>query len=77
MAAAPDSTPSLGTPYVASVEIKKQTKIKVTIPAGIDENQTVVLRGEGAPGTKGGPKGDLYITVHICHTGFYIRFKTR
>lgn len=53
--------------------IRKQAKIVVKIPAGIDENQTVVLRGEGAPGTKGGPKGDLYITVHIKRHNIYTR----
>ena len=53
--------------------VKKQAKIKVKIPAGIDENQTVVLRGEGAPGSKGGPKGDLYITVHIKRHNLYTR----
>ena len=45
--------------------VRKQPRIKVKIPAGIDDNQTVVLRGEGEPGEKGGPKGDLYITVRI------------
>lgn len=53
--------------------VKKQARIKVKIPAGIDENQTVVLRGEGAPGSKGGPKGDLYITVHIKRHSIYTR----
>ncbi len=53
--------------------VRKQARIKVKIPAGIDENQTVVLRGEGGPGTKGGPKGDLYITVHIKRHNIYTR----
>ncbi len=53
--------------------IRKQAKISVKIPAGIDDNQTVVLRGEGAPGTKGGPKGDLYITVHLKRHSIYTR----
>lgn len=53
--------------------IRKQARIKVKIPAGIDENQTVVLRGEGAPGEKGGPKGDLYITVHIKRHSVFTR----
>lgn len=53
--------------------VRKQAKIKVKIPAGIDENQTVVLRGEGAPGEKGGPKGDLYITVHIKRHNVFTR----
>ena len=43
------------------------------IPAGIDDNQTVVLRGEGEPGTKGGPKGDLYITLRIKKHSIYTR----
>ena len=46
-------------------KVRKQPKIKVKIPAGIDDNQTVVLRAEGESGEKGGPKGDLYITVKI------------
>lgn len=45
--------------------IRKQAKIKVKIPAGIDDGQTVVLRGEGEPGTKGGEKGDLYINIRV------------
>lgn len=44
---------------------RNQAKIKVKIPAGIDDNQTVILRAEGEPGEKGGPKGDLYITIKI------------
>ena len=54
-------------------KVRKQAKIKVKIPAGIDENQTVVLRGEGGPGSKGGPKGDLYITIHIKRHNLYTR----
>ena len=46
-------------------QIRKRPTIKVKIPAGIADNQTVVLRGEGEPGIKGGPNGDLYITLKI------------
>ena len=53
--------------------VRKQAKIKVKIPAGIDDNQTVVLRGEGEPGEKGGPKGDLYITVRVRKSNVYTR----
>lgn len=53
--------------------VRKQPKIKVKIPAGIDDNQTVVLRGEGEPGEKGGPKGDLYITVRIKRSSIFTR----
>ena len=54
-------------------KVKKQKKIKVTIPAGIDDGQTVVLRNEGEPGTQNGPKGDLYIVVHIKRHSIYTR----
>ena len=53
--------------------VRKQPKIKVKIPAGIDDGQTVVLRGEGEPGEKGGPKGDLYITVRLKKHSIYSR----
>ncbi len=53
--------------------VRKQPKIKVKIPAGIDDGQTVVLRGEGEPGQKGGPKGDLYITVKVKKHSIYTR----
>ncbi|MFR2787531.1 MAG: molecular chaperone DnaJ [Clostridia bacterium] len=54
-------------------KVRKQPKIKVKIPAGIDNGQTVVLRGEGEPGEKGGAKGDLYITVKIKRHSIYTR----
>ncbi len=54
-------------------KVRKHPKIKVKIPAGIDDNQTVVLKNEGEPGEKGGPKGDLYITVRIKRHKIYNR----
>lgn len=54
-------------------KIRKPVKIKVKIPAGISDNQTVVLRGEGEPGEKGGPKGDLYIVVEIKKHSIFSR----
>jgi len=54
-------------------KVKKPAKIKVTIPAGISDNQTVVLRGEGEEGEKGGPRGDLYIGVNIKKHSLYTR----
>ena len=53
--------------------VRKQPKIKVHIPAGIDDDQTVVLRKEGDPGEKGGPNGDLYITVRIKKHSMFTR----
>lgn len=40
-------------------------KIRITIPAGVEDGQTIKLGGQGAPGINGGPAGDLYITFVI------------
>lgn len=40
-------------------------KLRITIPAGIANGQTIKLKGQGGPGTNNGPAGDLYITFNI------------
>ncbi len=45
--------------------VRKQKTIKVTIPAGIDDGQTISIRGQGNAGANGGAKGDLLITVNV------------
>jgi curved DNA-binding protein len=42
-------------------------KIRITIPAGIENGQKIKLKGYGGPGINGGPHGDLYITFHIAN----------
>lgn len=42
-----------------------ERKIRITIPAGVEDGQTIRIAGYGAPGTNNGPKGDLYITFQI------------
>ena len=39
--------------------------IRITIPAGVENGQTIKISGHGAPGTNGGPNGDLYISFVI------------
>jgi len=41
--------------------------IRITIPAGIENGQTIKIRGHGGQGINGGPNGDLYITFSIAN----------
>ena len=45
--------------------VRRQRKITVNIPAGIDNGQAVSLRGQGGAGKNGGPPGDLLISVTV------------
>ena len=41
--------------------------IRITIPAGIENGQTIKISGHGGPGINGGPDGDLYITFSVAN----------
>ena len=45
--------------------IRRQHKVKVTIPAGIDDGQAISQRGKGNVGANGGPAGDLLVSVIV------------
>ncbi|MCD6544473.1 MAG: J domain-containing protein [Flavobacteriaceae bacterium] len=47
-------------------------KIRLTIPAGVENNQTIKIKNHGGKGVNGGPNGDLYITFQILNN---TRFK--
>ena len=57
---------------IAAYETHQQTltvngkKIRITIPAGIENGQTIKIAGHGGQGINGGPNGDLYITFLIA-----------
>jgi DnaJ-class molecular chaperone len=52
-------------------DLGKLEMITVKIPAGIDDGQTIRLRGQGEESTSGGPSGDLLVTVRIAtHPSF-------
>jgi len=42
-------------------------KIRLTIPAGIENDQVIKISGKGSPGLNGGPDGDLYIKFNIIN----------
>ncbi|MCL2569237.1 MAG: molecular chaperone DnaJ [Oscillospiraceae bacterium] len=46
-------------------KVRKHQKISVKIPAGIDDGQTISVRGKGNAGVNGGPAGDLLVTVQV------------
>ena len=48
-------------------------KIRITIPAGIENGQKIKLKGYGGQGVNGGPNGDLYITFHIANNTSFKR----
>ncbi len=50
-------------------------KIRITIPAGIENGQTIKIKGHGGPGINGGQHGDLYITFHILSDHEFKRVK--
>ncbi|MDB5029893.1 J domain-containing protein [Mucilaginibacter sp.] len=53
-------------------ETHKQTltvngkNIRITIPAGVENGQTIKITGHGGPGANGGPGGDLYIKFFVA-----------
>lgn len=57
-----------GTGYVAS-----KKKISVSIPAGIDNGQSVRIREKGEPGVNGGPRGDLLVEVVVSRHPIFQR----
>jgi len=45
---------------------ERKRKLRVTIPAGIDEGHQIRLSNEGEAGPRGGPAGSLYVAVHVA-----------
>ena len=45
--------------------VQKEEKIKVIIPAGVDSNQILKIKGQGEAGRRGGKPGDLYLRILV------------
>lgn len=45
--------------------LKKTSRVIVNVPAGIDDGQTLNMAGEGEAGYRGGPNGDLYVSIRV------------
>lgn len=64
-----DKCPSCaGTGYTSS-----KKRIQVSIPAGIDNGQSVRIREKGEPGLNGGPRGDLLVEVNVSRHPIFQR----
>ena len=48
-------------------------KIRVDVPAGIDDGQSIRIRDKGEPGTGGGPRGDLLVQVQVADHAIFQR----
>ena len=53
--------------------IRKKRTVTVKVPAGIDNGQTIIMNGQGEPGLRGGPNGDLYISVSVKPHKLFVR----
>ena len=45
--------------------VRKPRNIRITVPAGVEEGMRLRIPGEGSAGRKGGPPGDLYVTMGV------------
>lgn len=45
--------------------VKNLSKIKISIPSGVEDEQTLTVSGRGEAGINGGMPGDLYIVIHV------------
>ncbi len=53
--------------------VSKHSTLEIEIPAGIDDRQTLKVRGEGNKGINGGPAGDLHVNVNVRPHPFFER----
>ena len=54
-------------------KVRRTQKIRVKVPAGVDEGQSVRVRGEGCVGSNGGPNGDLLVEILIREHPIFTR----
>ena len=58
--------------YGSGTEVKEK-KLKVKVPAGVNDDSIITIRGEGEGGLRGGPSGDLYIYISVKEDELFVR----
>jgi molecular chaperone DnaJ len=53
--------------------VRRSRTVKVSIPGGVDNGQTVSMRGQGSAGVNGGETGDLYVTIAVMRHELFER----
>ena len=54
-------------------KVRKTVTISVDIPAGVDNDSVISIKGQGEPGSNGGPNGDLYVVLSVKPHKFFER----
>ncbi len=54
-------------------KVRRTQKLRVMVPAGVDDGQSVRVRGEGCVGSNGGPNGDLLVEIYIKRHPIFTR----
>lgn len=54
-------------------KVRKNVTISVDIPAGVDNDSVISIKGQGEPGSNGGPNGDLYVVLTVKPHKFFER----
>ena len=57
-------------------KVESESVLTVKVPPGVDTGTRLKLTGEGEPGERGGPPGDLYVVVHVQEHPIFIREDT-
>lgn len=52
---------------------RKKRQINVKVPAGVDDGMRIRISGEGEPGERGGPRGNLYVFISVEPHEYFVR----
>lgn len=53
--------------------VRKTVNLTVDIPAGVDNDSVISIKGQGEPGSDGGPNGDLYVVISVKPHALFTR----